>query len=36
MTAVQYVQALFSHYDAGGFECLKRIHLTEPDTGEIQ
>ena len=22
MTAVQYVQALFSHYDTGGFECL--------------
>jgi len=22
MTAVQYVQALFGHYDAGGFECL--------------
>lgn len=22
MTAVQYVQALFGYYDAGGFECL--------------
>ncbi len=37
MTAVQYVQALFGHYDAGGFECLNAfISLNRTQVGSSE
>ena len=37
MTAVQYVQALFGHYDAGGFECLNAfVSLNRTQVGSSE